>query len=344
MVVLAAAAGEAALASEIATLVVERGLGGDAADLRERLTRFRRDRGARADDARALAQTFARLAGGTRKAGDVADAGRLLALAFPDRIARARGKPGEFLMANGRAAAVAPHDALAGAPYLAIAEVTGRAGAARILLAAPLDEADVAAIAGGDIVETISLDFDAGRAALRARRTRRFGALVLTESTLPVPPGEAIAAVLAAGLATLGLDRLPWTPAQLQLRDRVVLVRRAAPDDWPDLTDAALAADDAAWLAPFLDGATALADLDAGASMLPSPRSSPGTRRGASTRSRPPPSRARPAPATASTTPPRKARRSRSRCRSSTGSPRTRSSPACRSYSSSSPPPAGRSR
>ena len=265
MVVLAAAAGEAGLAAEIATIVVERGLGGDAADLRERLTRFRRDRGARADDARTLAQTFARQAGARGdKGGDVAEAGRLLALAFPDRIARARGKPGEFLMANGRAAAVAPHDALAGAPFLAIAEVTGRAGAARILLAAPLDEAEIAAVAGNDIVETDTLDFDAGRTALRARRSRRLGALVLAESTLPVPASDAAATALAAGLAALGIDRLPWTPAQHQLRDRVALARRNAPEDWPDLSDAALAADGAAWLTPFLDGATSLADIDAG--------------------------------------------------------------------------------
>ena len=265
MVVLAAADGDAGMAAQIATIIVERGLGGDAADLRERLTRFRRDRGPRADDARALAQTFARQAGARgERGGDVTDAGRLLALAFPDRIAKARGKAGEFLMANGRAAAVAPHDALAGAPYLAIAEVTGRAGAARILLAAPLDEAEIAAVVGANIAEAVTLEFDPGRAALQARRSRRLGALVLAEATLPVPAGEATATALAAGLATLGMVRLPWTAAQTQLRDRVALVRSAAPDDWPDLSDAALAADGAAWLAPFLDGATNLADIDAG--------------------------------------------------------------------------------
>ena len=262
MVVLAAGGGEAGLAAEIATLIVERGLGGDAADLRERVTRLRRDRSPRAADAMALAQTFARQAGGGAGHGDVESAGRLLALAFPDRIAKARGKPGEFLMANGRAAALEPHDALAAAPYLAIGEVAGRAGAARILLAAPLDEADIEAVAGRDIVAADSLDFDSIRGAVRARSTRRLGALVLAESPRAVPRNEATASCLAAGLAALGIDRLPWTPAQRQLRDRVALVRRAAPDDWPDLSDAVLAADGAAWLAPFLHGVTSLAEID----------------------------------------------------------------------------------
>ena len=72
MVVLAAGQGEAGLAAEIATLIVERGLGGEGADLRERVTRLRRDRSPRAEDARALARTFAKQAGGARGAGDPA--------------------------------------------------------------------------------------------------------------------------------------------------------------------------------------------------------------------------------------------------------------------------------
>lgn len=265
MVVLAASEDEAGLAAAIATLIVERGLGGDSADLRDRLARFRRDRSPRAADAKALANTFARQAGGTAAIaeGDVESAGRLLALAFPDRIAKARGKPGAFLMANGRAAAVAPHDALAGASYLAIGEVSGRAGAARILLAAPLSDADIEAIVGADIVAEDSLRFDPERAALQARRTRRLGAIVLSESNCVVPAGLDAAAVLTAGLAALGIDRLPWTPALAQWRDRAMILRQAEGDVWPDLSDAALAADGAPWLVPHLDGVTSLAGVTA---------------------------------------------------------------------------------
>ena len=145
MIVCAAQDGQAAAAAEVATLLVERGLGGDGVDLAARLERFRRDRSPRAEDARRLAQNFAKRARPlSRKPAaeptDV-DCGRLLALAFPDRIAKARGKPGEFLMANGRAAAMEPHEALAREPFLAIGEIAGRANAARILVAAALGEA-----------------------------------------------------------------------------------------------------------------------------------------------------------------------------------------------------------
>ncbi|MGD0633047.1 MAG: ATP-dependent helicase HrpB [Beijerinckiaceae bacterium] len=264
MIVLAAQTGEAGLAAEIATVIVERGLGGDGADLRERIARFRRDRSPRASDARNLARDFARQAGARGEAaGDVEACGRLLALAFPDRIAKARGKTGEFLMANGRAAVLAPHDSLSSLPYLAIGEVAGRASGARILLAAPLDEAEIDAVAGADIVERVELSFDPGRAALRARRTRRLGALVLAEGNLAVPQSDEAALCLAAGLAALGIERLPWTPALRQWRERVMFLRKAQGEPWPDLSSEALAADGAPWLLPVLEGVTSLAGLDA---------------------------------------------------------------------------------
>ena len=263
MVVLAAEAGQAGLAAEIATLIVERGLGGDGADLRDRLARFRRDRSPRAGDARTLAKGFARQAGGRQVAGGDDDVGRVLALAFPDRIAKARGKPGEFLLANGRAASLPAHEPLAREAFLAVAEVTGRAGAARIMLAAPLREDDIEAVVGAEIVVADSVQFDPESASLRARRTRRLGAIVLGEGHRAVPSGPESAACLAAGLAALGIDRLPWTPALRQWRERVLFLRAAEGEDWPDLTEATLAATMIDWLAPHIEGVTSLAGLGA---------------------------------------------------------------------------------
>src|SRR6202034_324284 len=124
MVIDAAGAGRAALASEIAVALTERGLGGDAVDLTRRLEAFRRDRSPRAEDARRLARNLASRAAAlvaVKPAGE-ATPGALLAAAFPDRIAISRGGRGEFLMANTRAAAVDAHDPLAGERFLAIGE------------------------------------------------------------------------------------------------------------------------------------------------------------------------------------------------------------------------------
>src|SRR4029079_16587593 len=64
--------------------------------------------------------------------------GSLLALAYPDRVARNRGAGGAFLLANGRGAQLDPASALAREPFVAVAELTGTAAQSRILLAAPI--------------------------------------------------------------------------------------------------------------------------------------------------------------------------------------------------------------
>ena len=131
MVLEAARSGAEAEAADIALLLSEKGLGGQSTDLAARLDALQRDRSPRAQAARGLARGWARQARAYRavagKTGDRPGVGPLIALAFPERIARARGGAGTFLMANGRAAAVEPHDPLAREPFLAIAEVTGRA-------------------------------------------------------------------------------------------------------------------------------------------------------------------------------------------------------------------------
>ncbi len=259
MVVDAARLGEAPLAAHIAVVLVERGLGGDMVDLSERVERLARDRSRRGDDARRMARGWA----GTAESRGEATCGALVALAYPDRIAMARGKPGEFLMANGRAAALEPHERLAREPFLAIAEISGRAAAARILAAAPMTLAEVEAAAGAAIETREETTFDRGSASLRTRRVRRLGAITLAEQVLPTPPGAASGQMLAKGVASLGAARLPWTKALTQWRDRVSFLRRAEGGDWPDLSDTALAASAADWLAPHLDGKIGLADISA---------------------------------------------------------------------------------
>ncbi len=107
MAISAAELGHAVEAAEIAAVIVERGLGGNDVDLAHRLDGFRRDRSRRATDMRKLAAGWARVASAGRSAREPREnmsIARLLAFAFPDRIGKARGSPGQFLLANGRGA------------------------------------------------------------------------------------------------------------------------------------------------------------------------------------------------------------------------------------------------
>lgn len=275
MVIAAAGFGWADEAAEIAAVMVERGLGGTDPDLGHRLDGFRRDRSRRAGDMRRLAAGWARMASSGRSAQKLhrddpreeASLPRLLALAFPERIGKARGAPdqfpGQFLLANGRGANLDPTHPLARSPFLVAGELSGAAAATRILLAAPADEADILAFASHRIREKNETTFDQSAGALRSRRVRRLDAILFASEPRPVTPDDETARLLAEGVARLGLSRLPWSKGQIQLRDRVGFLRAAEGDEWPDLADETLAGTAAQWLAPFLAGKTKLSEIGA---------------------------------------------------------------------------------
>ncbi len=260
MVVDAGAEGSGALAADIAAILSERGLGGDSIDLAHRLDLFRRDRSRRGEDARRMAKRWVEDAS-SKGEGDLSP-GAILSLAYPDRIAKSRGAGGAFLLANGRGANVDPASALSREPFLTIAELAGTAAQGRVLLAASITLKEIEQRFADKIESREDVSFDAASASLRGRRSQRLGALALSEQTMRVAPGEANARLLAEGIARLGVDRLPWTKSLKQWRDRVMFLRRAEGDEWPDLSDAALAAN-AEWLLPLLSDKTALSGISA---------------------------------------------------------------------------------
>jgi ATP-dependent helicase HrpB len=191
-----------------------------------------------------------------------ASPGVLLALAYPGRIAKTRGAGGAFLLANGRGANLDPVSALSREPFLAVGEIAGTAAQGRILLAAVLPLVEIEAHFGDRIERRDEVTFDEASASLRGRQVRRLGALALIERPMKVEPSDDTPRLLAEGIARIGIGKLPWTKSLPQWRDRVMFLRRAEGEEWPDLSDGALAAD-ADWLASLCAGKTALAAVSA---------------------------------------------------------------------------------
>ena len=258
-------AGSGEAAAEIAAIITERGLGGDSVDLEHRRDQFRRDRSPRAASARDLARRWASQVAVSEKAGPQEDlsTGLMLAYAFPDRVARNRGN-GSFVLANGRGASVEQTSSLARAPYIAIGEMTGTAASGRILLAAQITQDEIENHFAEHIETTDEISFDRGAMALRARRKRVLHAITLSEATLALSPSEDTARIFADGLIAAGLDRLPWSKAAKQWRDRVTFLRKAEGDSWPDVSDSGLIARREDWLVPALYDKIALKDVSAG--------------------------------------------------------------------------------
>jgi ATP-dependent helicase HrpB len=264
MVIRGASAGLAERAAGIAAVISERGLGGTGVDLSHRLEQWARDRGPRASDARQLAARWAKQAKDTApKTGEALSDGLLLAQAYPDRIAKARGPLGQFQLASGRGVQVDPADALAREPWLAVGDLGGGEARDRVLLAAPIEEERLLEVFSDRIVREDSLEPDA-KGRLRARRRLRLDRLVLAESAIDNPDPELIASALLTTVRQEGLGVLPWGEAAISLRQRAAFLRGLKASA-PDLSDEALSADLEAWLKPLLGGKMALDQISPGA-------------------------------------------------------------------------------
>jgi ATP-dependent helicase HrpB len=257
MVLTAAEHGQGPRAARIAALLTERGLGGRDADLRHRLETLERDRSPRARDARALADRWASLA--RPSPGEPISDGLLLAYAYPERVARARGPQGEFQLATGRGAFLEPTDALARESWLAVGELGGGERRDRILLAAPLSETEILEGFASQLAEEDRLE-ESGGGRLRAKRILRLGRLTVRETTEENPDPALIAQALADRVRAEGLKALPLGEAIQGLRERTAFLRRFD-DAWPDLSDEALVARLDEWLTPLLPGIRSLSAL-----------------------------------------------------------------------------------
>jgi ATP-dependent helicase HrpB len=258
MVLRAAASGQSERAARIAALIAERGLGGRAVDLETRLDGFARDRGPRARDAATLARRWAAEAGRASAAPPLTDA-LLLAEAWPERIAKARGAAGHFQLASGRGAFMDPTESLAKAPWVAIAELGGGEARDRILLAAELDPAGLKAAFADRLTREARLERNAG-GRLKAKEVVALGALVIEERLIANPDRALILAALLDEARAGGVSSLPWGESSAGLRARAAFLHGLDPTA-PDLSDAALLADLDTWLAPVLAGKSALGQL-----------------------------------------------------------------------------------
>ena len=184
-----------------------------------------------------------------------AGVGALLALAFPDRVARRREEAGRFLMRSGRGVRLDRRDPLAQAEWLAVAAVDDAGREGRISLAAALDDDSVAALLAAQAVRAAEIRWDADRAAVVARRVERLGEIVLAGHPLREPDPAAVASALLDGIREAGLAVLPWSPAGRSLRQRMAFLHHHD-EGWPDVGDAALLERLEAWLGPELAGLT----------------------------------------------------------------------------------------
>jgi ATP-dependent helicase HrpB len=185
---------------------------------------------------------------------DEAECGAVLALAFPDRVARRRAGGGDrFLLRGGLGATLVDAGTLADAQFLTIAELDGQRPHAGILLAAPLERADLDRLFGEQIERDESVTWDEASGSISAVARERLGAITLRETPLRDASDEAVADALLDVVARAGVLTLRWGVDAQRVRERVAFLHACFPG-WPDVGDAALAASAREWLRPHLVG------------------------------------------------------------------------------------------
>lgn len=197
-------------------------------------------------------------------------AGWLLALAYPDRVARRRGVAGRYLMRSGSGARLDDGSALSTAPWLSVAETDGQRPEARIFLAAPLDQADVERLFAPQVVREHVVEWQRASGVVAVHRRERLGALVLREVPARDVDEQQVARVLLDAIEHEDGVQLRWDVAARRLRERVAFIRRLE-DGWPDWSDPALRQSMSVWLLPHLVGVqrrTAVESLDLASILL----------------------------------------------------------------------------
>lgn len=188
-------------------------------------------------------------------------AGWLLALAYPDRVARRRAASGRYLMRNGGGARLDEGSALATASWLSVAETDGQRPESRVFLAAPLDPADVERLFATQIVRDRVVEWQRASGVVAVHERERLGALVLREEPLRDVDEERVARVLLDAIEREDGVQLRWSEAAVRLRARVAFVRQLE-DGWPDWSNDSLRRSMSVWLLPHLAGMQRRSDVE----------------------------------------------------------------------------------
>ncbi|HEX6226697.1 MAG TPA: ATP-dependent helicase HrpB [Chryseolinea sp.] len=251
-----------ALATDIAATLEERDPLPKSAgtDLSLRIEILRKWRnGDRVSAERNILERIERLASAWRKIFKISmdntmpidsDVGRLLAEAYPERIARQLEKNGtRYKLVHGRVARLPDHDALIRNSWLAIAQIDAGGGEGKIFLAAPILDEDLSHRAGDN--ESVVWDTEKG---IVATSEKRIGNVVLSSKPLVMIPEQLRIDVLIRAFQSQGLKMLSWNDEHREWQARVMSLRLWRPEEaWPDVSDENLLLTATDWLSPFLN-------------------------------------------------------------------------------------------
>ncbi|WP_394173522.1 ATP-dependent helicase HrpB [Thalassotalea litorea] len=190
--------------------------------------------------------------------------GLLVALAYPERIAGRRNVGQGYLCANGKGAQLHAQDRFGEQPYLAIANLHGKA--LQIRLAAPLSREHIERYFDELITTKTQLKFDEQRQKIQSERLLCLDNLVIERSNAPdLINAETLVSMWCEFIAKKGLGALNWSQSVSELLARARWLANEQLDSiaLPNWSEHALIGHLADWLGPYLHDIVSLKQLQA---------------------------------------------------------------------------------
>lgn len=183
------------------------------------------------------------------------DIGKLIAQAYPERIARQETN-GKFAMACGDAAVVENQDILAAHDWISIASLNAQSG--RVFLAAPVRIEDLTSLQK----ERNNISWDSKQGNIIARKEWRLGKLVVSTKPISEDIQEQVLQVICQALQKEGLSMLDFNEKVQHLQRRIALVGTWNPElDLPELDTESLLKRAEEWLPLYLGKSTTTTEM-----------------------------------------------------------------------------------
>ncbi|HID31330.1 MAG TPA: ATP-dependent helicase HrpB, partial [Desulfobacterales bacterium] len=158
------------------------------------------------------------------------ESGNLLALAYPDRIARKKPGSSQHLLSSGRGVIIPVGDHLHQADFLVAAHVDGGKKQGRIFLGADLSREEIIEGHGHLLTREDRVEWKNNH--VEATSILSLGSLELAREPLPGVDSDRMSQCLLEGIKQRGLDCLGWQKKSRELQARMQCAHVWDPDRW----------------------------------------------------------------------------------------------------------------
>lgn len=176
------------------------------------------------------------------------DIGRLVAIAYPERVAKSVDGIGCYRLASGLTVKLHKDDTLMPYPWLSIASLNASDKGGRVFLAAPLREDDIATR------QRDNISWDSKDGSVIMKRERVIGSLVVDSVPLHNADKNAVLSVICEAAQKDGLSMFDWNESVSRLQMRVAMVSAWHPElSLPDISADHVLSVASSWLPFYLE-------------------------------------------------------------------------------------------